>query len=160
MTKTQMIPRDRFFQKSTCKKLKRTVIVFITTKDKGNFLKLMLLIWHFRNRTRIPNYIVKTQPCCYIDVGALRKVGDIFETFDMADHLLSRVYLGFGRITFFFCKKKTEIGKVINGKSRERSLGGADFQRGTPVSVKSSDFACLRPNEALLTRAGPGGGGG
>ena len=78
---------------------------------------------------------MKSQPCCRRCGSVTKSEVGIFETSDMANHLL--VFTG-SVFTLVF-KKTTESGKVINGGSIERSLGGAEFQRGqisTPISEK------------------------
>ena len=70
-----------------------------------------------------------------IDVGAWRK--GIFLTFDMANHLPSLLYFGYGWKPIFFVKISTENGKIINGGSRERVFGGAIFKE-IPQFLKSN----------------------
>ena len=81
---------------------------------------------------RIPNYIVKTQPCCDRRGSVTKTAGDIFETFDMANHLPSRPHFGFGRTTFFGFKKSTESEMAIKGGSGERAFGKGRISKGYP----------------------------
>ena len=117
--------------------LMHAVMVFVTTKGKENFLRLMLLLWHFRSRTPIPNYIVKTQPCCHRR-GSVTKSegGGRFETFDMADHLPSRVYFGFGWITIFVKKRPKWQGHQWLIQLEVFARAGGLWERGTPISKK------------------------
>ena len=88
----------------------------------------------------MPSYIVKTQPVV-IDVGALRKVcvwGGIFETFDMANHLPSRLYFGFGRTTIFEKKNRQKIGRSSIADPDKGLWEEPNFkdQRSAPMSEK------------------------
>ena len=81
--------------------------------------------------TRLPNYIVKTQPC--LRRRTVTKSEGIFEAFDRANRLPSRLYFGFGWIFVYI--KMTESGKSSMADPG-RGFGRAAFQTGTPFSER------------------------